>query len=76
MAKSSFLLDSTVTQYSTIIIEDFSQCKWSLLVKILLLTFCIDLATINVYTKNAKGIIHYRFSVVYSVNQYNHIVII
>lgn len=39
-------------------------------------TFCIDLATVNVYTKNAKGIIHYRFSIVYIVNQYNHIVIV
>lgn len=42
----------------------------------LLITFCIDLETIYIYTENAGGITQlYPFSVVYTVSQYNHIVI-
>lgn len=42
----------------------------------LLITFCIDLETIYIYIENAGGIIQlYPLSVVYTVSQYNHIVI-
>lgn len=43
----------------------------------LLITFCIDLETIYIYIENAGGIIQvYPFAVVYTVSQYNHIMII